>query len=179
MEQFRSNEVVGPFRRVLCAAIGLIAGNAVMLMFLLYSALRLRAALLNVHMGQPQLALSGALGIFVLYALFSILGWALAGLPIALAFPARVLSRVPWPLCLLIGAALGPLALLLIFAVLAVLQGSISSFSLSHTENLWPFSILVSTVSFLVYAALLRRQLQKTGQQPGSAGRHDEARADS
>jgi hypothetical protein len=61
--------------------------------------------------------------------------------------------------CFLIGAILGPLALLLIFVVLAAWQGSLGSFSLAHTETLWPFSILVSTVSFLVYAALLRSRL--------------------
>ncbi|HYK61798.1 MAG TPA: hypothetical protein VEV85_20355, partial [Bryobacteraceae bacterium] len=69
-----------------------------------------------------------------------------------------LLSRVAWPGRMLIGASLGPLALLLIFVVLFAIQGSHGAFSLAHTENLWPFSILVSTVSFLVYTALLRRR---------------------
>jgi hypothetical protein len=58
----------------------------------------------------------------------------------------------------LIGAALGPLALLLIFVVIFAMQGRLREFSLAHTEALWQFSMLVSTVSFLVYTALLRRR---------------------
>jgi hypothetical protein len=45
--------------------------------------------------------------------------------------------------------------LLLIFVALFAIQGRLSALSLAHTESLWPFSVLVSTVSFLVYAALL------------------------
>ena len=153
-----TNNGAGPFRRLLFAAIGLIAGDAALLIYLMYNALRASAALLIAHMGQPYRQLSIWLEMFLLYAMFSILGWALVGLPIVLAFPARLLSRVRWPLCALIGAALGPLALLLIFVVIFAMQGRLSSFSLAHTEALWQFSILVSTVSFLVYAALLRRR---------------------
>src|SRR5262249_31394488 len=76
--------------------------------------------------------------------------------------PARLLSRVAWPGRMLIGATLGPLALLLIFVVLFAIQGRLGVFSLAHTESLWPFSVLVSTISFLVYAALLHRRLLKT-----------------
>jgi hypothetical protein len=150
---------VGPFRRLLFTAIGLAAGNAALLVYLICNALRLRAALLKAHMGAPDLALSQAYETFLIYGIFSVLGWILVGVPIALAFPARLLSRIAWPGQLLIGATLGPLALLLIFVTLFAIQGSSGTFSLAHTEGLWPFSILVSTVSFLVYAALLRRRL--------------------
>ena len=88
--------------------------------------------------------------------IFSLTGGVLVGLPIALAFPARVLSRFAWPLYLIIGATLGPLALLLIFVVMFGLQGQLRAFSLAHTETFWPLAILVSTVSFAVYTALLR-----------------------
>ena len=74
--------------------------------------------------------------------------------------PARLLSRLAWPLCLLIGAILGPLALLLIFVVMFGLQGQLNSFSLAHTQSLWPLSILVSSVSFVVYAVLLRTRFR-------------------
>ena len=134
------------------------AGNAALLIYMMYNALRACAALLMAHMGQPYRQLSAWLEMFLLYAVFSILGWALVGLPFALAFPARILTRVRWPLCVLIGAALGPLALLLIFVVIFAMQGRLSAFSLAHTEALWQFSVLVSTVSFLVYVALLRRR---------------------
>jgi hypothetical protein len=153
---------VGPFRRLLLAAIGLAAGNAAPLVYLICNALRLRAALLEAHMGAPDSALPQAWETFLTYGIFSMLGWVLIGVPIALAFPARVLSRVAWLGRMLIGAALGPLALLLIFVVLFTIQGNLSAFSLAHTEGLWPFSIMVSTVSFLVYAALLRRRLLKS-----------------
>jgi hypothetical protein len=133
------------------------AGNAALLMFLLYGAWRVRAALLKLHQGEPYVALPQAWEMFLIYAVFSSVGWILVGLPVALAFPARLISRIPWPACLLIGAILGPLALFLIFVVLAVSQGA-RTVSLDHTEGLWPLSIVVSTVSFFVYAALLRRK---------------------
>ena len=94
--------------------------------------------------------------IFSIYAVFSVVGWVLVGVPTALAIPPRLLLRVAWPFRVVIGAAMGPLALLLIFVVLAAMQGRLGQFNLAHTEFLWPFSILVSTVSFLAYTGLLR-----------------------
>jgi hypothetical protein len=44
----------------------------------------------------------------------------------------------------------------LIFVVVFAVQGRLSAFSLAHSEALWQFSIPVSTVSFLVYTAMLR-----------------------
>lgn len=133
---------VGPFRRVLLAFIGLLAGDGVLLLYLFLSA-------------------RAAWDILTLYAIFSLIGWMLAGLPVALMFPVRVYSRLAWPLCFLIGAILGPLALLLIFIVLFGLQGQLGAFSLAHTESLWPMSCMVSTVAFVVYAALLRRRANR------------------
>jgi hypothetical protein len=153
-----------PFRRLLFAAIGLFAGDAALLIYMMYNALRACAALLIAHMGQPYRQLSIWVEMFLLYAIFSILGWALVGLPIVLAFPARLLVRMPWPLCVLLGAILGPLALLLIFVVIHAWQGQPNSFSLVHTNGLWQFSVLVSTVSFLVYVALLRKRSPNCGQ---------------
>jgi hypothetical protein len=128
---------VGLFQRLVFAAIGLAAGNAALLVFLLCNALRLRAVLLNAHMGEPYHALPQAWEIFLLYAMVSVFGWILVGVPIAVAVPARLLSRVAWPGRMLIGATLGPLALLLIFIVLFAIQGRLSAFSLAHTESLW------------------------------------------
>jgi hypothetical protein len=152
---------IGPLQRLFFAAIGLAAGNATLLAFLVYNALRVRAALLNAHMGEPNLALPQAWGMFVMYGMFSVAGWILVGVPIALAFPARLLSQLEWPLLLLIGVTLGPLALLLIFVVFFALQGRLTAFSLAHTETLWPLAVAISAISFLVYAALLRRSLSK------------------
>jgi hypothetical protein len=149
------------FQAACFAAIGLVAGNAALLIFLLCNALRLRSMLLSAHAGEPYGALTQAWEIFLLYAMVSVFGWILVGVPIAVAIPARLLSRVAWPSRMFIGATLGPLALLLIFIVLFASQGRLSVFSLAHTESLWPFSVLVSTISFLVYAALLQEAFPK------------------
>ena len=47
----------------------------------------------------------------------------------------------------LVDELIGPLALVFILLVFAGLQGHLSTFSLAHTESLWPFSLLVSSVS--------------------------------
>jgi hypothetical protein len=67
---------------------------------------------------------------------------------------------------LLVGAALGPLALLAIFVMLAARGGTLERFNylsrlgltLATAGVFWPMSMLVSTTSFIVYTALLRRQ---------------------
>ena len=123
------------------ALIGIIAGNVPLLIFCL-------------------LIRNGGFGFFALFAIFgSIPGWILVGIPIALTFPTRLLANAWWPIaCLFIGAALGPLALLIVFIVFSALAGDFKNFSLANAEVYWPLSILVSTVSFLVYAALLRQR---------------------
>lgn len=96
-----------------------------------------------------------------MYATFSVLGWVLVGLPIAMAFPERLLRRLVWPLRLLVGAAIGPMALLVIFVALFAMQGRIREFSLANTDGLWFFSGVVSTVSFVVYTSLVLRHFSK------------------
>jgi hypothetical protein len=142
------NAGAGPGQRLLFAVIGLVAGNAALLIYFLYGTLSLRA-----HVSRARFALAGYLEIFCIYAVVSIIG-----VPIGLVFPAR-LVRAAWPIRILIGAVLGPLALLPILVMLFAAQGRLSEFSLARTESLWLFSILISTVSFLVYAALLGRRL--------------------
>lgn len=106
---------------------------------------------------QPQV-----LTMFPFYAAFSVTGWILVGIPIALVFPARLVTRMAWPIRIVIGASLGPLALLVILLLIAAHQRTLSTFSLAHSDGiLWSFSMLVSAVSFDVYAALLRRRLSK------------------
>jgi hypothetical protein len=145
--------------RLFFASVALLAGNGALLIFLLQNDLRVRSALLKAHMGEPHLVLGQMWQIFLLYAMFSVVGWVLIGVPTALAIPPRLLLRITWPIRVLIGAAMGPLALLLIFVVLFAFQGRVGEFSLAHTGSLWPFSILVSTVSFLAYTVLLRRRV--------------------
>ena len=107
-------------------------------------------------MGQPHLAVSQALQIFAIYATFSVLGWIVVGIPAALAMPVRW-AHLEWPVRTAIGAALGPLALLVIFALLFA-QVRPGRFSLAHTGFYWPLSMLISAVAFLVFTGLLRRR---------------------
>lgn len=156
--------VVSSIKRMAYAFVGLVAGDAILLLYLLQNAIRLRADLLASHMGEPGRQIPQALQMFELYAHVSFFGWLFVGLPIALLLPARFVRRLPWPLSLLLGAALGPLALFLVI----VLLSDVSRAALAHghmipgmfigTAWLWPLSILVSTIAFVVYVALLRKE---------------------
>jgi hypothetical protein len=155
---------VSSIKRLACAFVGLLAGDAILLVYLLQNAIRLRADLIALHMGEPGRQIPQAIQTFALYARLSFIGWLFVGLPIALLLPAHSIRRLPWPLRPLVGAALGPLALFLIF----VLVSDVSRAALAHghmvpgmftgTASLWPLSILVSTVAFVVYVALLRKE---------------------
>ncbi len=125
-----------PFRsRLLFAFAALLAGEA---------ALPLLSPL------HPQLLRMGMIA--------AAIGWAFIGLPIVLPLGSRTVARLPWPVVLITGACLGPLALLVMFLTAALLQGqNIAAFSLSPTGTLWPAAIAVSTISVVVYSALMRR----------------------
>jgi hypothetical protein len=147
---------VHPGKRLAYAFVALLAGNTALFLFLLQNALRVRSMLVAEHMGEPARVIPAMLQQFVLYAMFSFLGWLLVGVPIAVFFRAGSIAGLSWPLALLIGAALGPLALLGIFPVLN--RGHFPS-SFAHTGWFWCFSALVSTVSFAVYAGVLRKKI--------------------
>ncbi len=149
---------VSPAKRLAYAFVGLLVGDVILLLFLLLNALLVRAALLRAHAGEPAQVVPEFLQIFVLYAAFSSVGWLFVGLQVSLLFPARSITSLSWPLRLLVGAVLGPLALLAILALLG--HGHISfPASFTGTGGLWAYSILVSTSSFLVYAALLQKDV--------------------
>jgi hypothetical protein len=138
---------------------GLIVGDGLLLLYLLQNALRARATLLASHMGEPARIVPVTLQKFVIYAVFSFAGWLVVGLPIAVLFPARFITRLSWPLRVLVGAALGPVALFVIFLLLG--HGHISfPGTFRGTGALWPFAVVVSTVSFVAYVALLQKQLR-------------------
>ena len=143
--------------RVTYAFVGLLGGNLALLLFLLQNAIRVRADLLAMHTGQPTLQIRLALEMWAIYAIVSLVGWLFVGIPIALIFPASSIKRLPWTLRVLVGAALGPFALFLIFALLS--HGHIhfsNHWTFTGTGWLWAFSSLVSTVSFVLYVVLLR-----------------------
>lgn len=143
--------------RVKYAFVGLLGGNMALLLFFLQNAVRLRSKLLALHIGEPARQVPLALEVWTLYAVFSFVGWLFVGIPFALLFPAHSLRRWSWTLRLLVGGSLGPLALFLILALLS--HGHMNfcnSGTFTGTSSLWAFSILVSTVSFVLYVLLLR-----------------------
>jgi hypothetical protein len=141
-------------RRLANALVGLLAGDAALLLYLLLNAFWARATLLAAHAGEPYAQAPVAIQLFTLYAPFSLVGWLFIGVPIALLLPVRFVIRWPWPFVITLGGFLGPPAMLII---LRMLGGGRIVFA--GTGTLFIFSILVSTVSFAVYVALLRKQL--------------------
>jgi hypothetical protein len=156
-----TNRALNLTRRVAYSFVGLLGGNAALLLFLLQNAIRLRASLLAMHIGQPTAQIPYALEMWAIYATFSFVGWLFVGVPIALLFPARSIKRLSWPQRVLVGTALGPLALFLAFVLLGHGHMDFNDrASFIGPKVLWAFSILVSTVSFVLYAALLREESQ-------------------
>jgi len=148
---------VNPVKRLVYAFVGLIAGDAVLLLYLIQNALRARALLVAVHMGEPQRQIPIALDLFVVYAMFSFAGWLFVGLPTALFFSAHFVTRLSWPLALIVGAVLGPVALAVIFLLHG--QGHIYlSSSFAETVTPYVLAVLVSTVSFVTYRVLLGKE---------------------
>ena len=93
-----TNRALSPARRLAYAFIGLLVGDTALFLFLLQNAFRLRAKLLALHMGEPARQVPYALEEFVFYVPFSLVGWLLVGLPFAVFFPARSITRLPWVL---------------------------------------------------------------------------------
>jgi hypothetical protein len=153
-------------KRVAYAFVGLLAGDAMLLLYLAQNAFRVRSTLLAVHMGEPAQAIPDALQSFLFFAAFSFVGWLFVGIPTVLLFSGRSIKRLSWPLTLVAGSVLGPLALLVILLLLGHGYIYLSS---SFAENATPFaySILISTVAFAVYAALLRKEFTDAGGRNG------------
>jgi len=159
MADLRGN--VSPRRRLAYSLAGLAAGNVALLIYLSISAARARSALLAQHLGQPARQFPLALEMFAVYCVFSLVGWALVGAPVAAFVPSRTVARLPWPAVVLLGGALGPLALFLMFLLLSrgAVLGAPGAFR--DLGALWLFAAIVSAVAFVVYAALLRRYAQQ------------------
>lgn len=130
---------------------GLLAGDAFLFLYLLENAMAATYA-----GGGAKNQIAAMLDVFVLYSVFSLVGWLLVGLPLALLLPVHFIRRWPWPVVIAVGFLLGPAALFLILLMLARGQLRFPA-SFTGTGVLFLFSLLVSTVSFGVYAILLRR----------------------
>ena len=144
---------INPAKRLAYTFVGLLAGDVMLLFFLLRHALHA-----TLFAGEPAGLVGDALQLFVLYALFSILGWVLIGLPTALIFSAGSITRLSWPLAPIVGAALGPPALLVIFILFG--RAHVYFRNVVETGMLFGYSILVSTIAFMVYLALLRKEMK-------------------
>jgi hypothetical protein len=148
---------VSLLRRLAYAFTGLLAGNLLLLLYLIQNALRIRSTLLTAHMGEPALAIPNAIQHFCLLAVLSFVGWLFVGVPIAVLFPARLITGLSWPVALVVGAALGPLAVLAVFLLLG--HGYIyRSSSFTGTATPFVYSIVISIVAFVVYRALLNKE---------------------
>ena len=145
-------------QRLTYAFVGLLSGDAALVLYMVVNAFWVRATYRAAHVGEPERVVSVALQVVTLYVVCSLFGFLAVGVPVALLLPARFVARWPWLVTIAVGALLGPPAL---FVILLVLGGGSVHLSSSFRETgpLFAFSILVSTVSFGVYVALLRKQL--------------------
>jgi hypothetical protein len=142
-------------QRLAYGFVGLVVGDAALLLYMLLNAAWVRAALLAAHVGEPYAQVPAAIQVFAIYAPFSLVGWVFVGVPAVLLLPVSSITRWPWLQVVTLGAFLGPLAMVVILLVLG--GGHIR---LERTAPLLIFSSLVSTVSFAVYVALLRKQFE-------------------
>jgi len=148
--------------RLTYAFVGLLAGDIALVLYMLLSALLVRASLLAAHMGEPGKQVPIALDVATIYVVCSLVGFLVVGVPVALLLPARFVARWPWLVTMAVGALLGPPAL---FVILVVLTGGRAHLSSSFREMrpVFALSMLVSTVSFCAYVTLLRNQLRRPG----------------
>jgi|HubBroStandDraft_2_1064218.scaffolds.fasta_scaffold00867_10 hypothetical protein len=138
------------------AFVGLMGGNVALLLILLADAFVLRSKLITLHMGRPGQQIALALQIFLIYGFFSFVGWLLVALPIALFVPAETIVHLGFLWRLAIGVTTGPVALLLVFVVAS--RGRLDLHgTFTNTGWLRVLSIVMSSVAFCLYVALLRK----------------------
>ena len=142
--------------RVGYSFLGLLAGDAVLLILALLNALHISLLL---H-GQLKAQCLVALGFFIPVAIVSVVGWLVVGIPAALILsPRRLLHTSLWPL-LIVGALLGPAALFVIFLLLS--RGMPKTETFTNTGFVWACSSLISTIAFAVHCALMRRDARSS-----------------
>jgi len=82
--------MTGSLKRLAYAFVGLLVGDAMLLLYILQ--------------GAPKDQIAGTLDVFTLYAIFSLVGWLFVGVPVALFLPVRWVIGWPWPLAITVGA---------------------------------------------------------------------------
>ena len=144
-------------KRIAYTLIGLLAGDLILFFSRLQNAVHT-----TLVEGESARVIADAVQEVELYAIYSFVGWMFVGLPAALIFSARWIKRLSLPLAMILGALLGPLALLVIFLLLA--GSNIYFYNLAEIGTLLAYSALVSTISSVVYVGLMRREIRgRTG----------------
>jgi hypothetical protein len=107
-------------QRLTYAFVGLLSGDAALVLYMVVNAFWVRATYRAAHVGEPERVVSVALQVVTLYVVCSLFGFLAVGVPVALLLPARFVARWPWLVTIAVGALLGPPAL---FVILLVLGG--------------------------------------------------------
>jgi hypothetical protein len=162
-------------RKIGYSFLGLLAGNAASLAALLIIATLQSFPTFEIIRRFWWLSLRSALGMSALFALFSLAGWTVIGLPFVLLLPARITIRIHRLAAPLPGALLGILSLFLIFAFFIVRQPSSEADWLMGLRMWIPFfsiAMLISGTAFAVYCGLLRSKFHDRAieNEPRSSG---------
>lgn len=145
-------------RKIGYSFVGLLAGDAVLLLYMLSSAIKTSVWLRSIHMGEPNRVIPDALEMFRLYGITSMIGWVLVGLPCVLLLRANFVARLHWLFVAMIGAGLGPVAFV---TVSYSITGRRAAGIFRDGEMIWIISVLISAVAFAVYCALVRRAVRR------------------
>jgi hypothetical protein len=146
--------------------VGLLAGNAFILLYFLRNAIWTSFYLMRRHIGAPGQEISGFFQMFILYEICSLVGWILVGIPFSLLVPGRSIARLPWPFWILAGALLGPLAVFVMFLTLS--HGHLDKSSFAHTGFYWIISVVIAGIAFAVYGAMLRWEIHALQREDGT-----------
>jgi len=150
---------IGWGRRIVYAFIGLLAGNAAIIVYFLITNLW---ALLRLHPlpSEPPAShiLIGYAGLMLLYGTFSLIGWLVVGLPAVLLLPVRILNRLPWIMILPIAAAIGVGAFFPIYLLLNGGHFTSDALPFRRSGMYWFLVVLASTAGFPTYCWLVRRR---------------------
>jgi hypothetical protein len=150
-----TSSCVGPLLRIGSSFVGLLAGNLALLVVSLGFWVRTRIALPPNRGPALGADIENALSMMLIYAIFSVFGWVLIGIPAVLAIPSRTILRLSWWVLVPTGVVLGPASLLLIFS----LMGDLSRPRIFTEGRLFfLFAGVVSGVAFWVHCLLVRRQ---------------------
>ena len=151
-------EVVGRAVRIRYSFLGFACGELTLFVYMLLNALQVRHVLLADHMGEPYQAIPGAIDGFVLLLMFGIFGWLIVGVPIATLVPGRLICRMHLFTAIIVGAGIGPIAVIAISLMLLARQGQqVRLLDFGFLSWYEITSSIVTTVAFLAYVLLLRR----------------------